>query len=596
MVFIEDRFTNLGPKEVLEYLTLVVFRYLFRISLKATVYLSNSHSSSRIRKHCMDNILFHVCNSGQIQSSFVFFNAADLAPFLLPKLDQLLSARDPSTEIKQFAEVVVTQSEMARALAAKEQCSKLAEFLIRNNEAVNDFAIAALRKMMKMDARVITAVYTALHTVVPQIPPSESPGHAHPSETYVAELTPNIILDCFANAQWSIVSPLIVHKSDAIRGAALGQIITEAAKDARVRHGLFETKTIRLLEHYYESPQPPVDVLDFFSTLLPLLSPLMCRQTDEVHWLISRLNDPTAKIADAVISAFRTNSATEEPAILRAFVAAELLRRLHETALQETATVTALICHLLPLLALQHTRAKGCSRIISFLDHADSNVANACLQACENIIKSKSEDRAYLYAEILKLNSSKESTLRLYDLALPVLCEDWAAAGNFAMILKYFSHPQQRVRHVVHKVWRTIVSTSSSARAKVAHDGHLGVIFELCGSPHEDCVTLGSYSLPYLAVEIAKAGPGTTRQLVRLLDNPQALLRQAVLRSIHIIAESSSANCEVLLAADILDTMKLTLQRYPVERVDISKKIFVCLAPHVSKLHDACCGLLQLLK
>ena len=545
----------------------------------------------------MSNIRFCICGVGLSLPSFAQFNVADTAPFLLAKLDQLLSARDPTEQVRDFSEAVVTTPAMAKSLALKGQCAKLAEFMIRNNAPINALAIAAFTQMSKMDAQVITAVYTALQSVVSQVPLSDLPSSSpHPAEVYFSTLTPNIIRDCYNNGRWSLVDPLISHKSDMIRQTALTQIVEEASKEARVRQGLLEVQSIRLLDHFYESPQPPPDVITFFISLLPLLASSMCRQPDDVHWLLSRLNDPAPPIPRAVIQAFRVHSAMEDPAVLQTFVTTELLKRLQETTAQDTEAVLGLIRHLLPLLAISHTRAKDCSRILSFLDHAEPDVAKACLDACDKILASTPENRAHLYAEMCRLNFSKDSTLHLCDRAMPVLCEDWAAAGDLAKVLKYLLHPQDRVRRPAHVVWKRVVSSSSSAQAKIGRDGHLGIVFELCNSEYDDCIALGSFSTPFLAVEIAKAGPGPTRQLISLLDRPQEQMRQAVLVSMQTIAEAGPTFCDVLFKVDMLEVMKLSLQRYHIARVDIVQKVLKYLAPLFSKSHDACCGLLQLLK
>ena len=557
----------------------------------------NSHSSPRIRDHAMENIIFCINGFGLPRPSFVLFDVGDIAPFLLPKLDQLLSAPKPSDRVRLFAKNIVVKPEMAKALATKGQCWKLAEYLVRDNEVVSRFAVTALRGMIKMDAQVVTAVYSALYPVVSHIPMPGSPSDpSHPSVEFIVELSPEIVQESFKNARWDLVTPLVVHKSDAIRKTALPCIVSEAASSDRVRHGLLEANTLHLLEHYYGSPQPPMDIVDFFVDILHLLADIMCRRLDHVLWLISRLGDPTAKITNAVITAFRITSAKEDPAINDIFVKAELLQRLNEAVTLETAAITGLICHLLPVLALPHSLAKTSSCIVTFLGHSEDTVADACLVACEKILGSTVESRMELYFEISKLNFSKESTLKLCDRAMPVFCEDWAAAGNFSMILRYLSHPQQRVRLPAHRVWRNVISSSSTARAKIVHDGHLGVVFELCNSQYKDCVILGSQSLPYLAVDIAKAGPNLTRELVHLLEHPRSDLRQAVFQAIQVIADSGDVNCEVLLTADALDTMKLVLQRYPIDRVDVIQKILVRLAPFFSRSYDACCGLLQLLE
>jgi hypothetical protein len=546
----------------------------------------------------MDNISYCISGFKNAVPPLVSFKAEDIAAFLLPKLHQLISVPNkPVDSVMQFAEDVVSCPPMAKALALCGDCPRLADYLIENNEYVNRLAISALRQMIRSETAVVKAAYDALAMVVPQVPLPPSPsGPYHPAVAFIEEVAPKIIGDCFNNGLWNSISPLATHKIDSIRRVALPKIVLEAQQSDRTRHGLVEANTLGLLDHQYLLPSPPSDVIDFFVGLLPLLADKICRRVDHVLWLLRRLGDPSPKINTAVVEALRACSMKQDVTIQDVFVIAELLRRLDESPTQPSYGIIKLICELLPILSIPHARKKKLSLVIAFLDHAESAVSNACLLACMRIADSTVENRAALYSVFSKLNFSKETSLKLCDYAMPLFCKDWAATGDFARIAKLLSHPEQRMRVAAHRVWNEVISNTPSARAKIVRDDLLGMIFELCSSPYEDCVVVGCQSVPHMAVEVAKAGTGPTRQLIALLNHPRMELRQAALKGIQVISESNNANCDVLLSADVFNALKLALQTYPHDGPDTAHKILVRLAPFLSKSVDACSGLLQLLE
>ena len=544
----------------------------------------------------MNNIAYCISKSIEAKPSFVKFGASEIAPFLLPKIDQLISTKKLNDSVREFSELVVSNREMARALAMSGQCPNLAAYLIRNNEAVSRFAIVALQKMMDTDPQVLSVVYVALKEVVPYTPISDLPSApCHPSVTFLAEISPRIVTDCFSNGLWSTVAPLVVHKSDVIRRAVLPKIISEATSSDRVQDGLLEVDILRLLDHHYESPHPPIDAVDFFVGLLPLLAQKMCRKLDHVLWLLLRLKDPSERIAAAVISAFRAAATTEDPAILDIFVTAELLQRLSDTPIQ-SAAITGLIYHILPILAIPHATAKTSSRIIKFLDHPDTALGEASLNACIKIVDSTVAIRDDLYSEFTKLDFTKQSTLKLCDYAMPIFCKDRIIASDYSTVCKYVFHPELRMRRPAQRVWREVVSGTPLARSAIVRDGLLGSVFDLCCSYHEDCVQLGSDLLPHSAADIGKAGLDFTRQLVALLDHYRPNLRNAALQCVHIISESGETGCEVLLAAGAFNTLRYSLHKYPLDNAQTAQQIFIQLAPFLAKSKDDCYGLLQFIE
>lgn len=432
---------------------------------------------------------------------------------------------------------------------------------------------------------------------VPNIPLPRSPSDPiHPAVAFIEEMAPKIISDCFNNGLWNAISPLATHRINSIQRVVLPKIIFEAQHSDRTRHGLVEANTLALLDQQYQLPSPPPAVIDFFIGLLPLLAEKLCRRIDHVLWLLRRLSDPNPKINAAVVEAIRICSIKEDITIQDVFVKAELVRKLDAPPTQPSFAVTRLICELLPILAIPHARKRKVSLLIEFLDHSEVSVSNACLSACAKIVDSTVENRAHLYSVFSKLNFSKESTLKLCDYAMPVFCKDWAASGDFSKIAKILSHPERRMRFAAHRVWLDVISSTPSARSKIIRDDLLGVIFELCSSPYEDCLVLGYQTLPHMAVELAKAGTGPTRQLVSLVNHPRKELRKAVLQGIQVISESSNANCEVLLSADAFNALTLALEINPHDCLDVAHKLLVRLGPFLSKSPEACSGLLKLLE
>ena len=546
----------------------------------------------------MDNISSCISGFRDIPPTFVRFTPQDIAPDLLPKLHQLVSSSIPPLDsVIRFSEDVASAPPIAKALALNGQCNRLADYLVESNEYANRLAILSLRRMVGMETSVVKLAYNALALAIPNVPiPGAPSGPFHPAVEFVQEVSPKIIEDCFNNGLWSAIAPLVAHRIDSIRRIALRKIILEAQHSDRNRHGLVEANTLRLLDVQYRLPSPPPDIIDFFTELLPLLAEKLCRHLEHVSWLLERLSDSNTKINAAVIEAFRVSAAKQDPSILDIFVRAELLRRLDEPPTQQSSEVTNLISILLPVLAIPYARAKAGSGIIAFLDHAEMVVSNACLAACLKIMDSTADDRAHLFSLVLKLNFAKESTLQLCDHAMPLICRDWAASGDFTRIFEFLQHPERRVRHAPQKVWLDVVVNSAPARTKIARDGLLDVIFELCRSQYDDVVVLGAKCCAPMSIEITQAGIASTRQLVELLNHPRVLLRQAALRGIQIGSESSDVNCSVLLAADAFKALKLFLETYPTDLLDNARKTLTRLAPFLSTSLEACTGLLQLLE
>ena len=544
----------------------------------------------------MDNVSTCINGSGlnDAPPTLVRFKPEDIAPYLLPKLHQLISVPDkPVNSVMQFAEEVVSSPPMAKALALCGDCPRLANYLVQKNQYVNQLAITALRQMTRLEPTVVKAAYEALAVVIPEIPVSPSP---HPAVAFIEELTPKIIADCFNNGLWEAVAPLVTHKIDSIRRAALPKIILEAQYSDRTRHGLVEANTLGLLDQQYQLASPPPDVLDFFVRLTPLLADKICRRVDNVLWLLHRIGDPSPKINMTVLEVLRTCSIKPDPTIYNIFVQAKVLRQLNEPPTSPSFEVNALICELLPILAVPHARKKQLSVITSFLDHAESTISNAGLIACKKIVDSTLEDRGCLYSEFLKLNVAKESSLKLCDYAMPVFCKDWATAGDFARIARLLTSTERRVRVPAQRVWNDAIINTPSARAKIVRDNLLGVIFDLCSSQYEDCIVIGYQTLPHMALEIIKAGTNYARQLVKLLNHPRVELRRAALQSIQVVSESSNANCEILLSAEAFEELTLVLQTNPQDSIDTTRKILNRLTPFLSTSSDACARLLQLLE
>ena len=524
------------------------------------------------------------------------FKTEDIAPYILPKLYQLISVPGkPDNSVMEFAENLVSGPPMAKALARCGDCPKLADYLVEKNEYVNQLAITAFRQMTRLDPMVVKTAYDSLAVVVPDIPVSSS-SSPHPAVAFIEELTPKIVTDCFSNGLWNAISPLVIHRIDSIQRAALHKIVSEAQYSDRTRIGLVEAGTLSLLDQQYQLSSPPPEVVDFFVKLVPLLADKICRRVESVLWLLRRLGDPNSRISMTVLQVLRAGSMKQDPAIHNSFVEAEVLRRLNGPPTPPSVEVNALICVLLPMLAIPHADKKQLSVVVGFLDDAELTISSACLLACKKIVDSTVEHRACLYLEILNLNFAKESSLKLCDYAIPILCRDWAAAGDFARMAKLLTHTERRIRAAVHRVWIDTIVNTPSARAKIVRDDLLVVIFELCSSQYEDCIVVGYQSLPYMAIEIVKAGTNYARQLVKLLNHPRLELRRAALHSIQVISEGSNANCEVLLSVEAFEELTLALQTNPQDSIDSTTKILNRLAPFLSKSSDACARLLQLLE
>lgn len=529
--------------------------------------------------------------------SFVRFTPQDIAPDLLPKLHQLVSTSEkPLDTVVQFAEQVVSAPPIAKALALSGQCSRLADFLIETNEFTSRLSVCSLRRMVGMETSVVKPAYEAMSLAIPHIPIPEFGQSPHPAVDFVKEVAPKIIEDCFNNGLWISVAPLVSHRITSIRQIVLRKIVLLAQNSDRNQNGLVESHVMGLLDQYYQSPSPPPDIVDFFVEILPLVTEKLCRRPGGIQWLLARLSDPNPRINAAVITAFRTGVVKQDPTVLQMFVKVDLLRKLDEPPTQPSFSVTKLICELLPVLAIPYARVKAAEGIIAFLDHSDTSVADACLPACVKIVNSTIEDRSHLFSVISRLNFAKASTLKLYDHAMPILCKDWVTSGDFRMIAQFIQHPEQRIRRPAQKFWCDIICNSPSACSKIVHDGLLDEIFQLCTSQYDDAVIIGARCCSPMAIEIAKAGINSTRQLVELLRHPSMTLRQAALRAIQVASESSDANCKVLLEADTFKMLHLFFETYPKDPLDNAHKILTRMSRFIYSSSEACGSLLQLLE
>lgn len=546
----------------------------------------------------MDNVSSCIGGFKDPPATFARFEVPDIAPHVIPKLHQLVStSKKPVESVIKFCEDVVSSPLVAEALALSGQCPRLADLLVESNEIVSNLAICSLRQMISMNVAVVKATYGALALAIPHIPVLDSSDNpAHPSVNFIQEVTPKIIGDCFSNALWSAIAPLVTHRVDSIRKVALRKIVLEAQNSDRTRHGLVEVHTMGLLDPKYQLSSPPSDIITFFVELLPLLAGKMCRHLNHVLWIVQRINDPSPKIQAAAIEALRVCASKEDPAIHNVFVKADLLRRLAEPAQQRSKQIIRLLQELLPILAIPYARAKAGEILLSYLEHSDVKLANACLVACKKIVDSTVEDRTHLYPVFAKLNFSKESTLQLCDYAMPFFCKDWAEVGDFISIAKVLQHPERRLRKPAHRVWHEVVTTTPAARTKIAHDDLLGVVFDLCGSQYEDAVVLGSQCLSPLSTHMAELGVTSTQRIVALLNHPKDILRKAALKGIQVVAEKTDAGCTVLLSAGVFKALKLMLETYPADVQEDIHKLLVRLAPFLSTSPDACSALLQLLE
>ncbi|KDR80999.1 hypothetical protein GALMADRAFT_222596 [Galerina marginata CBS 339.88] len=574
--YIEDTFATLGPRAVVEKLT---------------------SPSMRERTQAMENISACIGDDQNLSPTFARFTAQDIAPDILPKLHQLVSSLTPPIDsIVVFAESVVTTTAMAKALALAGQCGRLTDYLIEENYFSSRLAISCLRRMVGMETLIVKHAYEAMALVIPQIPVPTLDEPQHPSIDFIREVAPKIVEDCFNNGLWLSVAPLVGHRITSIRQIVLRQVILLARQSDRNRHGIVEASILEVLDIYYRSSSPPPDVVDFFVELLPLVTDKLSRRPAAVQWLLKRLSDPNAGINSAVIDAFRTCLVNHDPTVFQVFTKVELLLHLDSPSIQQSSAIMKLICQGLSVLAIPYARAKAAEGIVRFLDHSDPTVASACLSSCMRIAESTLEDRTHLRTVVLKLNHAKESTLQIYDRAMPVFCKDWAAADDYIAIVHYIQNPEQRIRLPAQQVWRDVVCNSSTARSKIVRDGLLDIIFELCESQYEDAVSLGAKCCTPLAIEITKAGVTSARKLVELLNHPNVHLRQAALQGVQLALESSDGNCQVLLRADVFKALQMFFETYPKEVLENAHKVLARLSPFLRTSREACGGLVQLLE
>ena len=531
--------------------------------------------------------------------AFVWFTPLDIAPDLLPKLHQLLSTSEkPLDDVVRFTEEVVSAPPLAKALALNSQCPRLADFLIETNELTSRLAVCSFRRMVGMETSVVKFAYEALSQVIPNIPiPDSELGQSfHPAIDFVKEVAPKIIEDCFNNGLWSAIAPLVSHRISSIRKTVLHKVVFLAQHSDRNQHGLVEARTLSLLDQFYQSPSPPPDVIEFFENILRLVNEKLCRQPDEIQWLLVRLSDPSPKISAAVINAFRMGVVKQDPTVLQMFVSVELLKKLNEPPTQQSSSITKLICDLLPVLAILYARVKAAEGIVAFLDHGNVSVADAALQACVKIVGSTIEDRNHLYSVVSKLNFAKASTLKLYDHAMPAFCKDWVESGDYRMIAQFIQHPEQRIRLPAQKFWCDIVCNSPFARPKIVHDGLLDLIFEFCNSQYDDVVIMSAQCCSPMAIEITKAGVNSTRQLVELLSHTFPALRVAAFRAVQLASEGGDASCKVLLDAGVFKALNTFFTTYPRDVPQNAQKVLKRLVPFISTSSEDCMSLLQLLE
>ena len=528
--------------------------------------------------------------------NFVRFTPHDIAPDILPTFHTLLStSKGPLEDVVRFTEEVVSAPLVAKALALNGQCTLLADYLIEQNKFTSRMAICSLRRMTGMETSVVKLAYEAMSRVVSQIPIPEF-NQSHPAIDFVKEVAPKIIEDCFNNGLWSSVAPLVSHRITAIREVVLHKVRLLSQYSDRNQHGLVEAHVLGFLDQYYSLPSPLADVVDFFVDVLPMIAERLCRRRQYIEWLLMRLSDPSPRINGAVIAAFQMAVVKQDPTVLQMFVKEDLLKKLSEPPTQQSHFISKLICQLLPVLAIPYANVKAGEGIITFLDHSEPAVADACLKACIRIVESTLGNRSHLFAVISRLNFAKASTLRLYDYAMPAFCKDWVTSNDFRMIVQFLQHSEPRVRHPAQKVWCDIVCNSTSSHSKIVHDGLLDEIFELCNSQYEDAVITGAKCCSPMAIEITRAGIDSTRKLVDLLSHPRPLLRESALRAIQIASESNDASCKMLLEANTFKALQLFFETYPQDLPENARKILIRLAPFLHTSTEACMGLLQLLE
>ena len=560
---------------------------------------ANRNSSLRIRKHAMANIKACIAGFKDPPPTFVWFTPRDIAPDLLPKLHQLVSTSNkPLDEVLQFTEELVSDPPVAKALALSGQCPRLADFLIENNEFTSRLAVCSFRRMVGMETSVVKPAYEALSHVIPNIPvpDSELDRSSHPSIDFVKEVAPKIIEDCFSNGLWSAIAPLVGHRITSIRKIVFHKVIFLTQHSDRNQYGLVEARTLTILDQFYQLSSPPPDIIEFFENILPLVNEKLCRRPEDIRWLLVRLSDPSPKINAAVINTFRSAVVKQDPTVLQMFVKEKLVKKLGEPPTQQSSFITRLICDMLPVLAILYARVKAADGIVAFLDHGNASVADAALQACIKIVDSTIEDRTHLYSVVSKLNFAKESTLKLYDHAMPVFCKDWVESGDYKTIVQFIQHPEQRIRLPAQKVWCDIICNSPFARPKIVHDGLLDLIFEFCNSQYDDVVNMSAKCCSPMAIEITKAGVNATRQLVELLSHNFPALRQAASRAIQLACEGGDASCKVLLDAGVFKALNIFFTSYPNEAPQNAQKVLTRLVPFISTSPEDCMSLLHLLE
>jgi hypothetical protein len=452
--------------------------------------------------------------------------------------------------------------------------------------------------MVGMETSVVKAAYEALSQVIPNIPipGSEHDQSSSPAIDFVKEVAPKIIEDCFSNGLWSAIAPLVSHRITSIRKIVLHKVVFLAQHSDRNQYGLVESRTLTLLDRFYQSPSPPPDIIEFFENMLLLVNEKLCHRPNDIQWLLVRLSDPSPKISAAVVNAFRMAVVKQDPTVLQMFVKAGLVKKLSEPPIQQSSFIIRLICDLLPVLALLYARIKAAGGIVAFLDNGNSSVADAALQACIKIVDSTIEDRTHLYSVVSRLNFAKESTLKLYDHAMPAFCKDWVESGDFKTIVQFIQHPEKRIRLPAQKVWCDVVCNSPFARPKIVHDGLLDLIFEFCNSQYDDVVIMSAQCCPPMAIEITKAGVSATQQLVELLSHTFPGLRQAAFRAVQIASEGGDASCEVLLDAGAFKALNTFFTTYPKEIPLNAPKVLTRLVPFISTSSEDCMNLLQLLE
>ena len=549
----------------------------------------------------MDNISACIAGVKDPHPTFAWFTPQDIAPDLLPKLHQLVStSQRPLDDVVQFTEEVVSAPPVAKALALSGQCLRLADFLVETNELTSQLAVCSFRRMIGMETSVVKPAYEALSQVIPNIPipdaESEIDQSSHPAIDFVKEVAPKIIEDCFNNGLWSGVAPLVSHRITSIRKVVLHKVVFLAQHSDRNQHGLVEARTLSLLDQFYQSSSPPPDIIDFFENILPLVTEKLCRRPDDIQWLLIRLSDPSPKINAAVINAFRMCVVKQDPTVLQMFVKAELLKKLNEPPTQQSSSITKLICDLLPVLAILYARVKAAEGIVAFLDNGSTSVADAALHACIKIVDSTIEERTHLYSAVSRLNFAKESTLKLYDHAMPAFCKDWVESGDFRTIVQFIQHPEKRIRLPAQKFWCDIVCNSPFARPKIVHDGLLDLMFDFCNSQYDDVVIMSAQCCPPMAIEITKAGVNSTRQLVELLSHTFHALRLAAFRAVQLASEGGDASCKVLLDAGAFKALNTFFTTYPRDLPQNAHKVLTRLVPFISTSSEDCLGLLQLLE